>query len=225
MKTREQQTTLAVCIAIHTLLLGWLFANMTGIGAGGSSQPPGELMYISALPSRQTAQPQETVKTTLPPQLPLITDTSLPPVPMEALQEFVQSPTLDSDTMNSTPSAPVGGGYDDPYAGAAINDFQGSRSASPLLPSTPPLPPPQLDIKRWQKVVNTLKDRAGAARSLALLVQIDTQGRVIDCQIIGGDAPIDLQQRSCALLKGQPLFSFETPPSETQWRSLPEIVF
>jgi hypothetical protein len=225
MRTREQQITLAACVAVHGLLLAWLFATMVSVGKGPPSSNSGTRIYLTLLPDSGAAQPKPATKTPPPPKLPPITETALPPVPQEDLLKLVQLPTVEADAPSSAPAAPAGGGYDDPYAGAAINDLRGIHAATPALPPAPPIPPPQLDSKRWQAFTNTLKRSASGARSLALLVQIDTQGRVIDCQIIGGDAQPDLQRRSCTTLKGQKLFAFETPPSEAQWRSLPQILF
>jgi hypothetical protein len=225
MRTRQQQATLGACVAVHGVLLAWLFASIASVGAGGASQSSGALMYLTALPNSGTARPHAPVKTPPPPKLPPITDTELPPVPQEALLELAKLPTLDADAASSASAAPASNGYDDPYAGAAINDYQGARASAPQLPPAPPLPPPQLDLKRWKSITSALKRSASRAHSLDVLVQIDTQGSVIDCQIIGGDTPPELQQRSCAMLKGTTLFAFEKPPSETQWHTMPEIVF
>jgi hypothetical protein len=151
----------------------------------------------------------------LPPPPPLELDLPVIPEQQESALQPAQVSTADAQSTATSNS-----GSDDPNAGAAMRVYRDIA-----INTVSPISPPKLNEILWQSVIAALKKSKPLAHGLSLRVLIDTQGNIIDCQVIGGDAPPSLHTKACALLRGKTLFSFETPSPESQWHSLPEIIF
>jgi hypothetical protein len=224
---RTNALVLLGCLVAHGGLLALLLIHMVQSGSGGRSTLLQISSYLSmpATTTPQTPKPKSIIviepPLELPPPPPLDLNLAVIPEPAEVAPQPAQTSAANAPATTSSSS-----GYDDPYAGAAVDDYRGAAAnAAPLLQPSPPTVPPKLDEKRWQSVIAALKRSKPQAHSLALLAQIDPQGRILDCQVIGGDAPPALQQSACALLRGKILFGFDATPTESQWRTLPEIIF
>jgi hypothetical protein len=223
---RTNALVLLACLAVHGGLLAFLLIHMVQSGSGGRSTLLQISSYLSmpATTTPQTATPKSIIVIEPPLELP-------PPPPLDLNLAVILEPAevapqpAQASAANAPATTVSSSGYDDPYAGAAVDDYSGAANAAPLLPPGPPAAPPQLDVKRWQGVIAALKRNKPQAHNLALLAQIDPQGRILDCQVIGGDAPPAVQQSACALLRGKILFGFDALPTESQWRALPEIIF
>lgn len=218
---RQQAFVLFACVFIHAALIAWLLINIATRGNGGGAQ----LIYVStsltALPEHDDA-PTPSPPPVPPPPVDAVIDfdDSLPPKLAPLPAQIVPNP-IASATPASNNSV-----YDDPYAGAAVSEpgwLSGANANPAPLPAA--IVQPQLDVALWQSIIRELARAHGSAHNLALLVQIDSRGIIIDCQSIGGDAPPALLEKARARLIGKPLFTIVQTTTDSQWLALPEIVF
>jgi hypothetical protein len=222
----------ASSIVLHGVLMAFMLLSSSGLSGSNLGATGVISMQLIAIDARnaQSSAPNPNIQSkepaVRPPEEVALKqfDTQLLQVDPPQLEIQQSTPTvITTDTPPRTAPLPVY--YDDPYAGAAVGHFNFIKPPPPPTLSAPQAPTQLLlDDEQWLLFKRSLKNTQPRVQALSLLVKIDTQGRVVDCQFMGGNASLDMQNQAKSMLMGKMLFRFNAPPKEAVWQTLPEII-